>query len=103
MREYSYFVYILTNCSRRPLYTGVTRSLKSRYEQHSAPLPWESSYTSKYRLTRLVYFENFRYIKNAIDWEKQLKGWSQVKKIKLIEAINPKWDDLSRKWRGLPI
>jgi putative endonuclease len=103
MPEHCYFVYILTNCSKHPLYTGVTRWLRGRHGEHTTPLPWENSYTSQYKLERLVYFEQFRYIKNAIDREKQIKRWSRVKKIALIERMNPKWDDLSRVWRGLPV
>ena len=48
------------------------------------------------------HFEQFQYVKNAIAREKQIKRWSRVKKIALIERINPKWDDLSRTWRNLP-
>jgi putative endonuclease len=103
MREHRYFVYILTNCSRHPLYTGVTRSLGDRHGQHKTPVPWENSYTGHYKLNRLVYFEQFQYVKNAIGREKQIKRWSRAKKIALIERMNPKWDDLSRIWRGLPI
>ena len=103
MREHCYFIYILTNCSRHPLYTGVTSKLRGRHGEHRAPLPWENSYTSQYKLNRLVYFEQFRYVKNAIDREKQIKRWSRAKKITLIERMNPKWEDLSRAWRDLPV
>ena len=103
MRERCYYVYIITNCSRHPLYTGVTNSLGNRHVQHDNPEPWEDSYTARYQLDRLAYFERFQYVKNAIAREKQVKRWSRVKKIALIESINPKWDDLSRPWRGLSV
>jgi len=102
MRHHQYFVYILTNCSRHPLYTGVTNSLENRHWQHGNPQSWEGSYAQQYQLDRLAYFEQFQYVKNAIAREKQIKRWSRVKKIALIERINPKWDDLSRTWRNLP-
>jgi putative endonuclease len=103
MRRHSYFVYILTNCSRHPLYVGMSNSAATRHWQHSNPVPWEVSYTARYRLDRLVYLEHFQYVNNAIDREKQLKRWSRAKKIKLIESVNPKWNDLSRQWQGLPV
>ena len=98
MREHNYFVYILTNCSRHPLYTGVTNSLSTRCHLHKNPEPREDSYTSRYALTRLVYFERFQYINDAISREKQIKGWSRAKKIALIENVNPAWDDLTREF-----
>jgi len=102
MRHYQYFVYILTNCSRHPLYTGVTNSLETRHWQQTNPESWENLYCKQYQLDRLVYFEQFKYVKNAIAREKQIKRWSRVKKIALIERINPRWHDLSRTWRNLP-
>jgi putative endonuclease len=102
MQEYRYFIYILANCSRHPLYTGISNSVGERHRQHVSPELWQDSYTSRYKLERLVYFERFQYVKNAIAGEKQIKRWSRVKKIALIERINPKWDDLSRTWQGLP-
>jgi predicted GIY-YIG superfamily endonuclease len=55
-----------------------------------------TGFTHKYHLTRLVYFESFENVNDAIAREKQLKGWRRAKKIELIEALNPKWSDLSR-------
>ena len=97
MREHQYFVYILTNCSRHPLYTGVCKSLQQRNLEHTDKAD-PRSYTARYNLYRLVYFESFHYIKNAIAREKQIKRWSRVKKVRLIESVNPRWDDLSREW-----
>ena len=101
MKEHTYYVYILTNATRRPLYTGVTNSVVSRTDQHKQKIV-ENSYTARYNLSRLVYFEQYQYVRDAIRREKQLKNWSRKKKIALIEAMNPKWDDLSREW-GKPI
>jgi putative endonuclease len=98
MPEQQYFVYILTNCSRHPLYTGVTSVLRRRHSQHKDPGPEGDSYTAHYNLSRLVYFERFDYINNALAREKQIKRWSRRKKVVLIERMNPKWDDLSREW-----
>lgn len=89
----TYFVYILTNASRRPLYTGVTNSIERRHGEHVFT-PAENAYTAQYGLTRLVYFEECRYIRNAIAREKQLKRWSYAKKVALVEALNPTWKDL---------
>jgi putative endonuclease len=101
MREQRYFVYILTNTVRRPFYTGVSNSIMRRHPEHKSKDD-PNSYTAKYNLNRLVYFERFQYIDNAIAREKQVQGWSRAKKIALIESMNPKWDDLSREW-GKPI
>ena len=96
MREHQYFVYMLTNCSRHPIYTGVAHSLLDRLDQHRHKVRWDNAYTTQYNLTRLVYFERFQYIKSAIAREKQIKRWSRAKKVFLVEKMNPRWDDLSR-------
>jgi putative endonuclease len=57
-----------------------------------------SGFTAKYRLDRLVYFERFEDIRNAIEREKQVKGWLRSKKITLIVSVNPAWRDLSQEW-----
>ena len=91
----SYFVYILTNRSRT-LYTGVTNDLVRRVVEHRArQVP---GFTAKYHLTDLVYFEETERIEEAIAREKQIKGWLRVKKIALIEGLNPEWKDLSECW-----
>ncbi|MGH9509747.1 MAG: GIY-YIG nuclease family protein [Terriglobales bacterium] len=92
---------ILTNCSRHPLYTGMCNSLEWRHTEHKEKAD-PDSYTARYGLNRLVYFERFQYNRNAIAREKQVKRWSRAKKVALIESVNPKWDDLSREW-GQPI
>ena len=93
MKEY--FVYILTNKSRT-LYTGVTGNIESRVFQHKHGQG--STFTSKYKITKLVYYEPFSKILDAIAREKQIKGWLRTKKIALIESMNPDWEDLSADW-----
>jgi len=90
-----YYVYIMTNNSRT-LYTGVTNDLKRRaYEHKEKPIP---AFTAKYKITRLVYFEETKDIYEAITREKQIKGWVRTRKIALIEETNPEWEDLSASW-----
>ncbi len=91
----TYYVYILTNRSGT-LYIGVTNDLQRRVYQHQHKLI--PGFTAKYNITRLVYFEATSDIRSAIEREKQLKGWLRAKKIALIEAVNPNWDDLSADW-----
>ena len=96
MRENkTYFVYIMTNRSKT-LYTGVTNSLIRRVHEHK--MGTGSGFAAKYRLDRLVYFERFEDIRNAIKREKRIKGWLRAKKIVLIVSVNPAWRDLSREW-----
>jgi len=90
-----YYVYILTNRSKT-IYTGVTNDLQRRlYEHRNKMIP---GFTSKYRIDKLVYFEETNDIEVAIAREKQIKGWLRAKKIALIESINPQWEDLSKEW-----
>jgi len=91
-----YAVYLLTNASRSSLYTGVTSTLHQRSFQHKQSV--FVGFTSKYNVNRLVYYEMFLRIDDAIAREKQIKGWTRKKKIALVESMNPKWDDLSREW-----
>ena len=90
-----YYVYIMTNRSRT-LYTGVTNNLERRVYEHKHKIG--SKFTSKYNITRLVFYETFPDIRDAISCEKQIKGWLRAKKIALIESVNPKWEDLSVEW-----
>jgi putative endonuclease len=90
-----YHVYILTNRSGT-LYTGVTGNLEHRVWQHRTGV--DEGFTKRYKIDRLVYFEEFEDISLAIAREKQIKGWSRKKKIGLINEANPKWRDLSEGW-----
>ena len=86
-------VYILTNKNHTTLYTGVTADLWIRINEHiSSTNP--SSFTNKYNLHKLVYYELFHSIAEAIDREKQIKGGSRQKKIDLINSFNADWKDL---------
>jgi putative endonuclease len=87
------YVYIMTNITNSTLYIGVTSDLKVRVWQHKNK-EYPNSFTSRYKLFKLVYYEGFSSIEEAIYREKQLKGWSRAKKIKLIENLNPEWEDL---------
>ena len=89
----NYFVYILTNITNKVLYVGITNDLIRRLYEHKHKLI--KGFTQKYRLTKLVYFEEFSNVNDAIAAEKKIKGWLRIKKIKLIESINPQWNDLS--------
>jgi putative endonuclease len=91
----SYFVYILASLSGT-LYIGVTNDLQRRAWQHKQHDV--EGFTKEYDVDRLVYWETFYDVRNAIDREKQLKGWRREKKIALIESMNPQWKDLSREW-----
>jgi putative endonuclease len=98
--RHHYYVYILANTFHR-LYIGVTNDLEVRVKQHKnkqAP----NSFTARYGIDRLVYFERFQYVQNAIRRETELKGWLRVRKIAMIVQNNPTWRDLSEAW-GKPI
>jgi putative endonuclease len=97
--DHMYFVYIIASRSRS-LYIGVTNSLIIRIQQHRDGT--HDGHTAKYKIHRLVYFERFAYIDNAIAREKQLKGWLRSRKIELINKSNPTWEDLSLNF-GQPI
>ena len=87
------YIYILTNRKNWTLYIWVTSNLEKRiYEHKNKIIDW---FSKKYDLTMLVYYESFEDIKDAIERAKQLKWWSRIKKIKLIEKINLDWKDLS--------
>lgn len=90
-----YYVYIMTNKSGT-LYTGVTNNLQRRVYEHKQKLV--SGFTKKYKIGRLVYFEETSNVDAAIQREKEIKGWLRVKKIAMVNTVNPKWEDLSADW-----
>jgi putative endonuclease len=95
-----FYVYIMTNRPRsHVLYTGVTSNLSRRVFEHKHKLV--PGFTSRYNLTRLTYYECFAYPDVAIDREKEIKGWRRSKKIRLIESMNPHWNDLAERWEEL--
>jgi putative endonuclease len=87
------YVYIMTTVNNSVLYTGVTSNLKARVFQHvNKKRP--DSFSAKYNVNKLVYFEILDSIGEAIKREKQIKGGSRKKKVDLVNAFNPNWDDL---------
>ena len=87
-----YYIYILTNNNNTVLYTGVTNNIVRRGYEHKDKLV--KGFTSKYNVDKLVYFDSTNEAIVAIEREKQIKGWTKKKKIKLISSINPNWNDL---------
>jgi len=95
MREHKYFVYIVCSNSGT-LYIGMTNRIYRRALQHKQGDI--QGFAAKYHCNRLVYYQSFDDVRNAIDREKQLKRWVRRKKIALIESRNPRWADLAEKW-----
>lgn len=87
------FIYIVTNKNNTTLYIGVTSNLPKRILEHKEKR-YENSFSARYNLNKLVYFEEFQMIGDAIAREKQLKGGNRVTKINLINNFNPNWNDL---------
>jgi putative endonuclease len=92
-----FYVYILSSKSR-VLYTGITDNIRRRTWEHKNDI--NPGFTRDYKVHRLVYYETFQYVNNAIAREKSIKGWLRRKKIALIAAENPTWEDLSEDWFG---
>lgn len=90
------FIYILTNKNNTTLYVGVTSTIVIRVQQHKDKHD-PKSFTARYNLDKLVYYEAFQMIGDAIGREKQLKSGSRAKKEALINSINPEWNDLFEK------
>jgi putative endonuclease len=88
----TYYVYILTNKHNTVLYTGVTNDLERRMQEHCSPE--NRGFTARYNVHKLVYYEEFEDVLEAIAREKQIKGGSRQKKIDLVNSINPWWKDL---------
>ena len=88
----TYYVYFLTSSNNSALYIGVTNDLKRRIEEHRSGLI--PGYTQKYNCHKLVYFEEYSDVNEAISREKQLKKWSRSKKNDLVNKINPEWKEL---------
>ena len=94
MRSHNYFVYIITNKNHTVLYTGVTNDLENRLWEHKHKIN-KGSFTARYNVEKLLYFERYPHIEEAIAREKQIKAGSRKKKIDLIESMNPEWKDLA--------
>jgi len=93
----TYYVYILASKSRT-LYTGVTNDLERRVIEHRRKLL--PGFTARYNINRLVYYEVCNDPLAAISREKQIKGWTRLRKVALIESLNRDWKDLSEAWPG---
>ncbi|MNU13655.1 GIY-YIG nuclease superfamily protein [compost metagenome] len=90
---HNYYVYILTNYNKTVLYVGITNDLKMRIYHHKNPTTEDKlHFTTKYKCFNLVYYEHFQDVEQAIAREKQIKGYSRIKKENLIKSINPNWD-----------
>ena len=87
------YIYIVFNKRNGTLYTGVTSNLKKRIYEHKNKV--YDSFTSKYDVNKLGYYEEYNDIKQAIEREKQIKAGNRKKKMSLIESINPSWEDLT--------
>ena len=97
VKERKGYFYILTNKYNKVLYAGSAVDLGMRLNEHRIKAD-PKSFTAKYNVTKLVYFEALPSIKNAINRERQVKGWVRAKKIELIERLNPEWRDLGEKF-----
>jgi putative endonuclease len=96
-RDNRYYVYIMASRSLN-LYTGVTNSIYQRALQHKSGEI--DGFTKKYNINRLVYYEIFELVGNAIAREKQVKAWTRAKRLALIKSMNPTWQDLAESWGG---
>ncbi|MCU0338654.1 MAG: GIY-YIG nuclease family protein [Spirosomaceae bacterium] len=97
MKDHQYYVYILTNFTKTVLYVGITNDLVRRLEEHKQGT---SAFTAKYKCHYLIYWEHHQYINNAIEREKEIKGWRRSKKEALINDFNPDWKFLNGEIQG---
>jgi len=93
-RDYKFYIYILSNHNRTVYYTGITNNLIRRLIEHKNGLG--SVFTKQYKLNDLMYYEEYKYSNEAINREKEIKGWVRSKKLNLIKSLNPEFIDLSR-------
>lgn len=98
MMNRNYYIYILTNWDNTVMYIGVTNNLKRRLFEHKIKLI--DGFSKKYNCNKLVYFELFFDINEAIRREKEIKKWRREKKNNLVESMNPEWKDLSDQFEG---
>ena len=95
MRDYAFYVYVLSNPRRTVLYIGFTSNMVNRLDQHIKNKKDPNSFASKYNCGDIIYYEVYQYVNEAIAREKQLKRWSRAKKEKLINTQNPDWKTLN--------
>ena len=91
-RDWQFFVYIVASRSRA-LYVGFTNDIRRRTREHKEGLI--EGFSRKYKCNRLVYYETFQYVNNAINREAEIKKWRRDKKVRLIQSVNPTWEDLA--------
>jgi putative endonuclease len=96
MKEYNFYIYILTNWNNKVMYIGMTNNLERRLCEHRNKLVEGS--TRKYNVNKLVYYEHTTDVHAALAREKELKKWRREKKDNLVASINPEWKDLSLEW-----
>jgi putative endonuclease len=89
--EKQFYTYILTNRFKTVLYTGITNSLPRRLQEHYFERGSPKTFAGKYNCHWLIYYEIFKYVRDAISREKQIKGWTRAKKNELIDTQNPSW------------
>ena len=92
---HTYYIYILSN-DTGTIYTGVTNNLLRRVDEHKRGAV--EGFTKRYKIHRLIYFEETNNIYDALEREKQIKGWTRKKKLDLVRTINPTFEDLSNEW-----
>ena len=89
----TFYIYIITNTYNSVIYIGVTNNLFRRITEHKNKTD-KNSFSAKYNLWKLVYYEYTEYVSSALDREKEIKKWRREKKNELIKMMNPKWNDL---------
>jgi len=92
----TYYVYLLTNWNNKVMYVGMTNNLERRIYEHKNKLV--SGFTKKYKINKLVYFEETSDVSSAISREKEIKKWRREKKDTLVLSNNPEWKYLSDEW-----
>jgi putative endonuclease len=93
MKIHLFYVYIIASKNNRVIYTGITNDINRRLSEHKNHL--NRGFTFKYNVDKLVYYEPFKYVEDAILREKQLKKWNRCWKDNLIQKSNPHWNDLT--------
>jgi len=96
VKEYNFYVYILTNWNNKVMYIGMTNNLERRLYEHKNKLV--DGFTKKYNINKLVYYEHTTDVHAALAREKEIKKWRREKKDNLVASMNPEWKDLSLEW-----
>jgi putative endonuclease len=99
VKDHRYAVYIMASRSHN-FYVGVTNNIERRVREHKNHI--FEGFTARYNIDRLVWYQIYGDVREAIAREKRTKRWSREKKIQLIESMNPTWQDLSEEW-GKPV